>query len=486
MLSPKISADVIAAHVLNISSQDSLHIKLNIPLGQGIRNRSLAETFNKRSDIEAYELKADAETVQDWKTSPPPLELYYHETLQNWSFHLHIGILRDFEAWYREEQGLQIPLNTNELNINAQPEFWASYDSHPVRFKLGQFQPHYSPSQDRGVVLSGPNLHKGIESSLSLRRFHFSWFWSSLDPHLNRQELEFQSTSPVVNAREVVYDQLSKNLFIHRLEYETQSLKIGMMECLLIGGKSPELWETQPFNVYHNNYPDGYGNTMLSFDFVYKFLKNNQVSGEISLDDLIGGPAEDKNTNSNIMAWNLSYLFTQKFPSGEFSAQLEYIHVDPSYGNRDLPLLQYTHREVLKSNFRSLDLVANPNLRFSDTYVVDHPIGYFRGPDVVDIWLDLAWSASRWRSNYQLGYLQKGAYDFDTPFKQSTNNPKVLTSPIWKEFRQSIGLEIKAWNAITFSTKFIYRSWLSQPAKLNNNDPELQNWAMQSNMGYLF
>jgi hypothetical protein len=323
----------------------------------GIRNASFLETFNTYTNINGtienwHELKVNPETANSWRQNPSFIQFLYHQNFQPWSFHLNIGLQRDIEAWYWDPLGSNLPQEVDELNINTQPEFWVQYNSDHFHLQMGQFQPKIGPSQDRGVVVSGPLLHRGLQTQIQHQGFSFTWFWSSLDPHLSEPEQDLQATSPVSNARFQNYNELSKNLFLHRFDYQWSKLRIGMTETLLLGGKYPDFWETQPFTVYHNNYPDGYGNTMLAFDIDFTPNKQHRIFAEVSFDDLTGGGAEDENNSSNIMAYILGYHFDQEFGENTLSSRVEFIHVNPIYGNRDLPLLQYTQREVLRSNYR--------------------------------------------------------------------------------------------------------------------------------------
>jgi hypothetical protein len=55
---------------------------------------------------------------------------------------------------------------------------------------------------------------------------------------------------------------------------------------------------------------------------------------------------------------------------------------------------------------------------FTDKYVVDYPLGYFRGGDAFDIWYRLdAWKGPRWRATVAAGILAKGAVDLYAPYE---------------------------------------------------------------------
>ena len=41
-------------------------------------------------------------------------------------------------------------------------------------------------------------------------------------------------------------------------------------------------------------------------------------------------------------------------------------------------------------------------------YFVDYPLGYRRGPDALDMWLDVSWKKGIHKANLELGYLRQG------------------------------------------------------------------------------
>lgn len=419
-------------------SLDFFHIDFFLISQPGVRRPTFKQRHEQFKGDNWYALKIDPETFLSWRQTQAPVTFRALKAFGNWKLYLNGGITRDVEAWYRDEWGVNLPQNTEELNISSQPEAWVSYDDTYFHLQAGQFFPQFGPSPQRSVVISQLNLHRGVDASLRFQTRVFGsgsyrWFWSSLDSHLSEEEASIQATSLVSNARGRSYDALSKNLFAHRLEWNFAQLDLGLMETVIIGGKSPEFWEVQPFTVYHNNYPDGYGNTLLSLDFKYKWNTHHAFYGELGIDDFTGGQAENINNSSNILAWVLGYEYNRAISGGHIETRFEVVKVDAAYGNRDLPLLEFTGREAIRSNYR---LPGDPV--FADTYVVDMPLGYFRGPDFLDFWYHIRTYNRRASVTYEVGYLQKGSYNFESPFDQASNNPPGPVSPVFTEWRHRI------------------------------------------------
>lgn len=450
-LSHKGSWGLACIFILILSAQtiwtDSLsyEFQLQYALMPGIKDLSFEEIQAEFPGQNWVALKADPQSARSWRQAGNPLHLKLQYELNHWTVYLNGGLNRDFKAWYDDPSGSNLPLSADQLNINANPEAWVRYQGDFLDFQLGQFRPEFGPSPERGVSISGAPFHRGFLSSLKFPLVKFSWLWSSLDPYMSSTEREFQNTSPISNARGEVYNQEVKNLLVHRLDFHWHSLELGLMESMIIGGHNPQLWEVQPFTVYHNNYPDGYGNTMLSIDLNWQVDERTQLYGELALDDLTGGNAESSQNSSNISSWILGYSYERQFMKGLLQTRAEYIHVDPAFGNRDLTLLEFTSREVLRSNFIPFENRLSQTELFSDTYVIDHPIGYFRGPDVRDFWWELAWKQEPLKESftwtmlqYEMGYLQKGVYDFNTTLGTSKDNPSGPTSPRQFEWRHRL------------------------------------------------
>ncbi len=450
----------------SIGSQSEFHVGLNSSFNPGIRRATFNQEFDHYNHSNPganwYALRVDSETAQSWQSQPHFIELSYLFQSGPWTLQAKGGLGRDIEAWYRDELGSNIPQGINELNINSTPQAFAQYQDDYFKFKIGQYQPIFGPTPKRSVTINSELIHKGLESRLQLGDASMTWFWSSLDPTLSTDEKKLQSQSLVSNARGATYTDELKSLYMHRLDYNLGKLELGIMESIIIGGKQASFWEIQPITVYHNNYPDGYANTLLSIDF--KWTQNyNTLFGEIGMDDLTGGNAESSENSSNIIAWRLGYQYERPYLGGKLKTQIEVVSVDPIYGNRDLPLLPFTQRQVLRSNYRDMEDLEQ---KFVDTYVVDQPIGYLRGPDVMDYWWELSWENATWGFGYELGYLQKGNYDFSKKYNQATNNPKGPVSPIFKELRQTMDgfyiLPWRHWSQSKIQAGFILEQDLSQ------------------------
>jgi len=95
------------------------------------------------------------------------------------------------------------------------------------------------------------------------------------------------------------------------------------------------------------------------------------------------------------------------------------VRTDPLHNNGRLPLLEYSSRRLYRSNYREQD---DPD--YADMYFVDYPIGYRRGSDALDMWLDLGWKWGRHSLKMTLAWLQQG--DKERAVKALTKCEKEL------------------------------------------------------------
>ena len=175
----------------------------------------------------------------------------------------------------------------------------------------------------------------------------------------------------------------------------------------MVGGKEPDLRDLTPFGFWHNNYNDGLDNAHTTADLLVDVPFVGELYGEYVVDDI----NEDGATQPTVGAWMVGWHRDWSVGANGFSARAEWISVDPLYGRFALPLLELTDRRRWRSNYRDRNSKTYADTGFVDTWVVDAPMGYWRGPDVVDLWFDFAWTRRRWAVRSTVGWLRTGAWN---------------------------------------------------------------------------
>ncbi|GEM_PF-4264802 len=232
---------------------------------------------------------------------------------------------------------------------------------------------------------------------LNLDWFAFSSYLIRLNPIItpvesNALESMDASANPEVNARyETPFSEKSKHLAIHKLFLKPLPwFTLGIAELNMIGGRSPQLADFNPVLIFHNNFAEGCNNQSMSVTASLVPLPGIELYGEYYLYDAV--VADEKNPSykpgaSGYQA-GLTLLSTPYFNAGPGRIRIdgEFSLVDPWSYARWYDLKKYTSRIVYvetgagKRNW------------------VDYPLGYYLGPDVMDI-------------NARLSYGKPGKWD---------------------------------------------------------------------------
>lgn len=364
--------------------------------------------------------RLDAQEALRWDELGNPFSLQW---ISQWdsSFKLFVELplRRDANAWLMDSWGSNLPLDPDELDINVPKEAWVFARWNFVNAKLGRFRPS-SDFVPRDIAFSGVSWQDALQLKLGGEQLRYELIWSSLNPWLNgdpvahTNEWLLQSTAQVPNQHGRVYDDPFKTLVSHRLTTDIGFVHLGLREIAMIGGIAPTLRTAQPFMFLHNNYNDGLNNTLFAFEFVLRSKwssGNGRVYGEYALDDANAGSGEQSGDNPAISAWQFGAELSQQSEIGTFRANLEFVQTDPAFGNSPLPLLKLTDRHVSRTNSRLRD---EPG--YFDTYVADLPIGYLRGPNCRDLWLDLAWQRTNLEVQIWSAWLRRGSVRLESPW----------------------------------------------------------------------
>jgi len=84
---------------------------------------------------------------------------------------------------------------------------------------------------------------------------------------------------------------------------------------------------------------------------------------------------------------------------------------------------------MYRSNYRSQ---TDPD--FADMYFVDYPLGYRRGPDALDMWLDVSWKKGIHKANLELGYLRQGDKNLYTDYETAIQTSNGLSGVVESQY----------------------------------------------------
>lgn len=357
---------------------------------------------------------------------------------KDFRFLVELPLRKDFEAWYQDDLKTNFTYKPSELDINVPTNAYAIWNNPVGYVQFGRFAVDDLKVSKNDILIGGAPYHDGVHWRLALGIFRYDFLLSSLNAWLFGDVVDPVTGCPpegteanvqkcttgeeqMPNQRNRVYSENVKNLLFHRFGIETNRFWMYVVEEAVEGGKELEFRSFSPFIYWHNNYATGYTAVTTSLEAGYKTHYGAKFYGQIQMQDINSpvGEDDDKGTSRSILNYMVGYyqeLETARL--GKFSWRIDVVRTDPVANNEKLPLLKYTSRRNYRSNFREQD---DPD--YADAYFVDYPIGYRRGPDAIDLWVDLGWSHNAHALELEFGWLRQGdknlytdyefAYDFD-------------------------------------------------------------------------
>lgn len=199
----------------------------------------------------------------------------------------------------------------------------------------------------------------------------------SLNPYLvtaeerSRQDQEsfFHNWDPTAFRERV------KTVTIHELSFNLGRLTAGIGELIVIGGRSLQLADANPFLVYHNLYGEDWGNVIAFLNLKYTPAEGVSVYTDLAVDDLTA-PTETEAADAPPPAFGAllgAAWRTEPTPGAYVETTLEAAYVSPTFAFRDKPL-QGPYARIMY-----LD-----NTVGGKRVWVDYPLCYYLGNDLVD------------------------------------------------------------------------------------------------------
>ena len=439
--------------------QTSVEVRANTVSSLPVPDAHLTTTTVDRFGGNWYALRVPAEAAAAWDTLPAMAELDLDAQRHGLEIHLVLPLRRDLESWMDDPLHGNWITSANDLDINVPYEGWISAQTSLGAFKMGRFRYNFSPTT-HGVILAGTPRHDGLLWSLPLGRVHYGFFASSLNPWLNGtatdtagnvagsgttnvesttsphgSETWQQSHEALGDQNGRIYDDPYKTLFMHSLGIQLGPADLTLVEQTLVGGKSPEFRDLNPFIVWHDSYGDGYSRSFFSLDLRVQGGESGFFWGQIST-QLIKSPIGENNYDPALQAAAAAGWSNQwHHAGGMLTASVDFATTTPTFDNHLLPLLKMTSRRLYRSNYRN-QLEAN----YADVYEVDYPLSYQRGPDALDLWTRIGWDApltsgGSHGGSLEIDVLQQGDASLDTSAATYIKRDWPLSGIVERELR---------------------------------------------------
>jgi hypothetical protein len=312
---------------------------------------------------------------------------------------------RDLEAWYQDPYKRTYTFATSELDLNVPTEAWGQWNNPTGFVKFGRFKPEIAPTPN-SIILGGAPHHDAVHWKFNAGVARYDLLLVSLNAWLSEDEKEEQHNVQIPNARKRIYEEPTKNLLLHKVGVDGGFGYLSIIEQSLIGGKNLEFRDFSPFAAWHNNFSYGYSKMSVAFEAGLRPMKKSEFYWQFAMEDIqspVGEVEGDKGYTT------LAFLagYKQKISLGiygEIESRVDAVRTDPQFNNNKVPLQKMTSRKIYNSNFREQ---GKPN--FADMYIVDYPLGYRRGPDAIDLWWNIKYSANKkFSAELETAYLRQG------------------------------------------------------------------------------
>jgi hypothetical protein len=394
-------------------------------------------------------LRVDPEVARQWDTMPALATLELGAAIDSFRLHTVLPLRRDLEAWAEDPTGSNVPRGAGEVDINIPYEGWLRWGGvHLGSLQAGRFRKSFSESP-HGVILGGNDVHDALWWRLPMGRWTFEWFASSLNPWLPGigsdgsvqpgSQAQLQQTETIPNSRGRVYDEPYKTLFLHKLSCRLGNWEVAVVEQEMVGGKAPTWREYIPIMVWHDNYGDGSSKISTSLDLSW----NPGEAGAFHLQGILEGtPAPVGETQGYVpkAVWgsNLGWRRSWQTENGLWSGSFDATATSPTLNNYQIPLLKGISRRLYRSNDEDQ---SSPT--FADTWMVDQPLAYHRGPDAVDFWSNWGWThpSADFGAGLEADFLQQG----DASLWMNDDSLQNRTLPLSGIVEREVRVSASAW-----------------------------------------
>ena len=413
-------------------------------------------------------LRVPLETARSYEDHIDPFfKLSFRAGYGNFHFLIEAPLRKDIEAWYDSDLKTNFTYKPSELDIGVPTNAYALWNNPVGYVQVGRFDPDLKVSPN-DLTIGGAPYHDGLHWKFKAGIFRYDYLMSSLNAWLfddvagapdstgcrypaGSEAAEQKCPAPgkqASNQRDRIYDENVKNLIYHRIGVETSHFWTYIIEESMVGGKELEFRSLNPFMFLHNNFAGGYTKAVTSLELGFTPIRGSKFYGQITMEDINSpvGEDDDKGTNRNMISYMAGYY--QEIPTrryGTFSWRFDVVRTDPLHNNGRLPLLEYSSRRLYRSNYREQN---DPD--YADMYFVDYPIGYRRGSDALDLWLDLGWKWGRHSVKITYAWLQQGDKelytDYDVAIKEENSPSGVKESQ--SVFDALYSLQYNSWLGI--------------------------------------
>jgi hypothetical protein len=308
---------------------------------------------------------------------------------------------------------LNVPLDIIRIDQNIPYRGIAAYYHPPFEVRFGMDKLNIGPGK-----WSTLTLHHNVPYFDYLKvRFFWDWFAVSfylvqLNPTISKAESDYldslyeNDTNPEYNAgaNGKSYVDRSKYYALSRLSITPFPwLHVSIMQTNLIAGRTPLFSDFNPFTVYHNTYAEGVYSVPFNASLSIVPYRGVKLYADYLFYDAVLGDELERAKNPTAAAYQAGFTLLStpffSFGPGRFRLDGEFALVDPWVYSKYYDLRKFTTRIIYVESYHG-------------RYWVDFPLGFYLGPDVVDINIALAYGIpGKWEAELHWNRNGKGEID---------------------------------------------------------------------------
>jgi len=240
-----------------------------------------------------------------------------------------------------------------------------------------------------------------------------------------------------------------KNIFAHRVGYESDRLRIAVGELNLVHDIVPGLIDISPFAVYHNLYQDAYSNVMLDASAEVQ-ITTMRVFGEFVMDDLV--MPWETNDGSPARPTALGFLAGAEWSIGGGKPYALGRMREKDYSLREESFFEPGGVHLRYEWYRATTYLYNREIDSGKWMLPDHRLvnissgyvdtanafylGFPYGPDTSLSMLRLSWEERRLQATLSLKYLMKGSYTIKSAY------PPTDGAATWFDLQEPVAKNI--------------------------------------------
>ncbi|MBN1409354.1 MAG: hypothetical protein JW969_00820 [Spirochaetales bacterium] len=367
---------------------------------------------------------------------------------------------------------------TNPVNIDNNFPYRgiAAFYKEPVEFRIGRDKLHLGPSRKSPLLITKYMPYFDFVKA----RFFYEWFSLSsyfirLNPTITAAEsyyLDQMYNDPVNHPNPegnaafngLTYNERSKNYIVAKLVITPFPwLMLDITQTNLVGGREPELQDFNPLILFHNLFEEGVYSVPLNISATYVPYRGIRLYIDYLFYDAAVGDEADPGENPGAAAYQAGFTVLSdpffKLGPGRFRLDSEVTLTDPWVYGKYYDFRKFTSRIIYVESFVG-------------RMWVDYPLGFYLGPDCLDINVSLSYGEpGKWEAGVSwnrsgLGMIDLYGWGYDNDYTHTgepgyplsgapTSSP---TTPVqWTDILKFDfyyvpfpGLELSAWYQFKF------------------------------------